>query len=209
MSEYKDYKWTEERGKSSHGYLYKALKSLIGKIEKNQIILDVGCGNGLMTNSLIGEGYNVFGTDGSDTGIEIADNQNAGRFFVQDLSSEDLPKELQDIKFNLIISTEVIEHLYNPRSYIDFCKRVLMKNGGGEIIISTPYHGYLKNLVMATTGKMDPHFTALWDGGHIKFWSRKTLTQLLEEFGFKILEFKGSGRFPYLWKSMFIKAQIG
>lgn len=58
------------------------------------------------------------------------------------------------------------------------------------------------------TGKMDKHFTALWDGGHIKFWSKRTLTQLLEEFGFEIIEFKGSGRLPYLWKSMFIKARI-
>ncbi len=55
---------------------------------------------------------------------------------------------------------------------------------------------------------MDNHFTVLWDGGHIKFWSRKTITVLLEEFGFKILVFKGSGRIPYLWKSMFIKAKI-
>lgn len=79
---------------------------------------------------------------------------------------------------------------------------------GGEIIISTPYHGYLKNLVISLLNGWDKHFTALWDGGHIKFWSRKTLTQLLEEFGFEIVAFKGSGRLPYLWKSMFIKAQI-
>ena len=76
-------------------------------------------------------------------------------------------------------------------------------------MISTPYHGYLKNLVMAATGKMDAHFTVLWDGGHIKFWSRKTLTQLLEEFGFEVIGFKGSGRFPYIWKSMFIRARVG
>jgi hypothetical protein len=83
-----------------------------------------------------------------------------------------------------------------------------MKNGGGELIISCPYHGYLKNLVMALAGKFDNHFTVLWDGGHIKFWSKKTLTQLLEEFGFEVIDFKGAGRFPYLWKSMFIKARI-
>ncbi len=127
---------------------------------------------------------------------------------MQDLSSENLPLELQNIKFDTIISTEVIEHLYAPRKYLEFCKNVLLKNGGGEIVISTPYHGYLKNLVMAATGKMDNHFTVLWDGGHIKFWSRKTLTQLLEEFGFEVMQFKGSGRFPLLWKSMFIKAKI-
>lgn len=84
----------------------------------------------------------------------------------------------------------------------------MKSNGGGELIISCPYHGYFKNLVLAVTGKIDAHLTVLWDGGHIKFWRRKTLTKLLEEFGFEIISFKGSGRFPYLWKSMFIKARI-
>ena len=42
---------------------------------------------------------------------------------------------------------------------------------GGTAIVSTPYHGYWKNLAMALSGKLDAHFTALWDHGHIKFWS--------------------------------------
>jgi hypothetical protein len=76
------------------------------------------------------------------------------------------------------------------------------------VIISTPYHGYLKNIVLSITGAMDKHFTVLWDGGHIKFWSRKTLTSLLEEQGFHVDKFIGCGRVPYLWKSMIIQASI-
>jgi len=83
-----------------------------------------------------------------------------------------------------------------------------MKNGGGEIIISTPYHGYLKNVVLSVSGKMDNHFTANWGGGHIKFFSRKTLSTLLESEGFTVTDFRGCGRLPYLWKSMVIKATI-
>jgi 2-polyprenyl-3-methyl-5-hydroxy-6-metoxy-1,4-benzoquinol methylase len=128
---------------------------------------------------------------------------------LQDINSKLLPNEIQSVRFNLIISTEVVEHLYNPRGYIEFCKNILLSSGGGEIIISTPYHGYFKNLVLAISGKMDSHFTVLWDGGHIKFWSVKTITKLLEEFNFEVVEFKGSGRLPYLWKSMFIRAKIG
>lgn len=206
MSEYKDYGW-ENGATHAHGFLYPTLKALL-KENKNKLILDVGCGNGEMANLLINEGYNVYGTDGSITGIEIAKTRNSDRFFVQDINSAELPIELQNKKFDLIISTEVIEHLYNPRGYIEFCKNILLQNKKGEIIISTPYHGYFKNLALAITGKMDSHFTVLWDGGHIKFWSIKTITQLLEEFGFKIIEFKGSGRLPYLWKSMFIRAEI-
>ena len=54
---------------------------------------------------------------------------------------------------------------------------------------------------------MDEHFTALWDQGHIKFWSRKTLEQILAETGFTNIEFAGAGRFHYVWKSMVLKAR--
>ena len=60
---------------------------------------------------------------------------------------------------------------------------------------------------MAILDKWDFHHTALWHGGHIKFWSRKTLTQLLEANGFRVTEFHGAGRLPWLWKSMILVAK--
>jgi 2-polyprenyl-3-methyl-5-hydroxy-6-metoxy-1,4-benzoquinol methylase len=48
---------------------------------------------------------------------------------VQDINTGELPATLDNIFFDTIISTEVIEHLYNPRNYIAFCKHVLMKMG--------------------------------------------------------------------------------
>jgi len=78
---------------------------------------------------------------------------------------------------------------------------------GGLLVISTPYHGFLKNLVLSIFNAWDAHLTALWCGGHIKFWSRKTLTTLLTENGFHVSQFHGVGRVPYLWKSMVVVAR--
>ncbi|WP_291727534.1 class I SAM-dependent methyltransferase [Bernardetia sp.] len=211
MSEYKDYGYQIANNDHTEGYLVDNILSLLDK-NKNKLILDVGCGNGWLTAILIQNGFNVYGTDASESGIKIANQRKESnekqRFFVQDLSKDTLPNEISVLKFDTIISTEVIEHLYDPRKYISFCKQVLQQNGGGQILITTPYHGYLKNVLLSITGKMDAHFTALWDGGHIKFWSKKTLTQLLEENDFKVTDFVGCGRLPYLWKSMLIKAKI-
>ncbi len=52
------------------------------------------------------------------------------------------------------------------------------------------------------SGKLDSHFTALWDGGHIKFFSMATLTALLKEAGFSDVSFIRVGRIPILAKSM-------
>jgi len=205
MSDYKDYGFTSSNRPHNFSYQLKAITELLDK-DKNQCILDLGCGNGYLVNHLISLGYNAYGTDASEKGIAIAKQTNADRFFVQDLSSGKLPFELQNILFDTIISTEVIEHLYDPEGFINFCKEVF--NNKGELIITTPYHGYLKNLGISLFNKWDWHMNPLWHGGHIKLWSRATLSRLLTNAGFSIIKFKGCGRIPYFWMSMIIKARL-
>jgi 2-polyprenyl-3-methyl-5-hydroxy-6-metoxy-1,4-benzoquinol methylase len=205
MTEYRDYGFPNDAPSHTFDYLHLGLLSLIDK-NRNHCILDLGCGNGHLVNYLLSQGYNVYGTDASEDGITIARKLNPNRFFIQDLSTGKLPQELQKLTFDTIISTEVIEHLYDPDGFINFCKKAL--NGKGEIIISTPYHGYLKNLSLSLLNKWDAHFSPMWHGGHIKFWSKATLSTILTKAGFTVIAFKGCGRFPYFWKSMIIKAKI-
>jgi 2-polyprenyl-3-methyl-5-hydroxy-6-metoxy-1,4-benzoquinol methylase len=205
MSEYKDYGYQNNEASHTFYYLRAPLLSLLEK-NKNLCILDLGCGNGHLVNYLISLGFNAYGTDASEKGIAIGQQTHPDRFFVQDLSTDELPEGLQGLNFDTVISTEVIEHLYDPEGFIDFCKQAL--NGNGEIIISTPYHGYLKNLVLSLSDTWDAHLGPLWLGGHIKFWSRATLSRVLTNAGFTVTAFKGCGRFPYFWKSMIIKAKI-
>ena len=204
MANYIDYGWKEGET-SAHSYLYPTLRDMLAQ-HKSKRILDVGCGNGSVACRLIQEGYDVYGIDASITGINYCSKKYPERFFVQDISSEQLPDSLAVLRFDVVISTEVIEHIYAPRSYMRLIKNALSPRG--IVIVSTPYHGYLKNLVMALLNRLDGHFTVLWDGGHIKFWSKRTLSMLLEESGSSVMQFRGSGRIPLLWKSMFISAQL-
>jgi hypothetical protein len=64
----------------------------------------------------------------------------------------------------------------------------------------------LKNLLISLLNKWDQHANPLWDGGHIKLWSRQTLTALLRETGFVNIQFRGAGRFPWLWMTMVMSA---
>ncbi|MEO8886325.1 MAG: methyltransferase domain-containing protein [Mucilaginibacter sp.] len=205
MTDYKDYGYHADTMTHNFNYMLQPLLSLLDKTT-NTCILDLGCGNGYLVNYLISMGYNAYGTDASEKGIAIAKQINPDRFFVQDLSTGKLPEQLQQLNFDTIISTEVIEHLYDPLEFVAFCKTIL--NGKGQLILSTPYHGYLKNLVISIFNKWDTHITPLWVGGHIKFWSRATLSLLLTNAGFTVTDFKGTGRIPYFWKSMLIKATL-
>ena len=123
----------------------------------------------------------------------------AGRF--ETLPADDqLLANLGEAPFDIVVSTEVVEHLYDPRAYARGCFRALKP--GGRFICTTPYHGFAKNLLLALANKWDAHANPLWDGGHIKLWSRKTLARLLTETGFVNLQFRGAGRLPFLWMTM-------
>ncbi len=143
--------------------------------------------------------------DMSRSGIEEATKAYSGiQFSGADLTT-DLSSHPLIGRCDVVISTEVVEHVFLPRLYIKNCFSFLKP--GGILIISTPYHGYLKNLALALFGKLDLHFGPLWDYGHIKFWSRRTLTALLAEAGFEVERFVGAGRAPFLWSSMVIRAK--
>jgi 2-polyprenyl-6-hydroxyphenyl methylase/3-demethylubiquinone-9 3-methyltransferase len=98
-----------------------------------------------------------------------------------------------------------VEHVYSPR---EFARTVYdLLEDGGVALISTPYHGYFKNLAIALTNSFDRHVKPLWDHGHIKFWSMATLRQLLEEAGFTSVSFHRVGRLPLVAKSMIAVAK--
>jgi hypothetical protein len=62
--------------------------------------------------------------------------------------------------------------------------------------------------MLSLFNKWDSHHTPLWDGGHIKFCSKHTLSKLMQEEGFEIKQFVGCGRTPYMWKSMLLVGQL-
>lgn len=205
-SEYKEYGWSNDQPLYYHNELLRCICKLLPK--DCGTILDVGCGNGYIANRLLEAGYDVYGIDASHQGVAQANKKNAGRFHVNDVVSAQLPEAIRHIRFGTIISTEVIEHLYSPQKYVEFLRGILDSNGGKYVIVSTPYHGYIKNLAVALTNRYDYHFCPLWEGGHIKFWSRKTLTELFAKNGFRNFAFLGVGHAPFLWKMMLLRSEI-
>ena len=200
---YTEFEWQSERaGNGESGEkLTGVFVELVKKLDGVHSICDLGCGNGHITGRLATLGYKVIGVDASASGIQIARRTYPDVEFVEAL----IDRELKLGHFDLVISSDVIEHMYRPSDLLEASAALLKP--GGQILLGTPYHGYLKNLVLAATGKMDAHFSALHDGGHIKFFSVDTLSRLLQNHGFQNLAFTYYGRLPWLWKNMICHAQ--
>ena len=183
-----------------HRHFMPVIEALAGELRPGTRVLDVGCGNGFTCGEFLKRGCTVVGIDLSEQGIGQARQAHPkGRFELLPADDQVLAR-LNETPFDLVISTEVVEHLYDPRSYAHGCFAALKP--GGRFICTTPYHGYLKNLLISLAGKWDAHADPLWDGGHIKLWSRRTLSKLLAETGFVGLQFRGAGRLPGLWMTM-------
>jgi len=100
-------------------------------------VLDAGCGDGMLTSLIAGEGYSVDGVDTNLQGIEIArskfEQKNIlGDFYVIDSYRYPFEEEVYDI----VVCSDVIEHVKEPVKMLNEIKRVLKK--GGYLIISTP-----------------------------------------------------------------------
>ncbi len=180
----------------------------LNKIESLKDICDLGCGNGYLTHRLTAAGFNAFGIDASPSGISAAREHygKSSHFICADIGlSEPIEKSYQS-SCDAVISSEVIEHLYRPADLIEMAKWMLKPEGW--LLLTTPYHGFMKYLALTMLGMMDQHLNPLWDGGHIKFFSVRTLTRLLESHGMDVKEFTFYGRLPFLWKSMICMAKM-
>jgi 2-polyprenyl-3-methyl-5-hydroxy-6-metoxy-1,4-benzoquinol methylase len=201
----KDYTYADygDMPDPSHRSMY--LAKLIKHFEAFPIktILDAGCGAGDFAEGLHEKGYRVYGFDLNESAIEAAKLRHIGRFSVASVYDDFLaPFDIDQV--DAVVAIETIEHLYSPRAFLSRAKDAL--RSGGLLAISTPYWGYLKNIVLAVTNRTDRALSVLWDGGHIKHFSRATLTKMATEQGFEFVAFEGCGEgirlTPYLWSGM-------
>jgi 2-polyprenyl-6-hydroxyphenyl methylase/3-demethylubiquinone-9 3-methyltransferase len=123
---YVEYNW-EKPETHAHGYLIPKVINVLKHLEIpfDAEILDAGCGGGALVNTLYQLGYkNVYGFDASTSGIELAKRtfpHITDRFFNHDVYEPNLPSPVPQ-KYDVIISMEVIEHLYSPKTYLDNCR---------------------------------------------------------------------------------------
>lgn len=200
-----NYGWSSAQGLASCDWLAPRILEILKALDVKRV-MDIGTGNGALCARLESAGYQVVGVEPDKKGVDIARSSHPSIPFYN-FGVEDNPAELlaREQEFDVVVSTEVVEHLYSPHFLPIYAKGVL--RSGGYLVVTAPYHGYLKNLALSIFAKWDKHHTVLWHGGHIKFWSRATLTRLLAENGFRVIGFSGVGRFPYLWKNMVLLAQ--
>jgi 2-polyprenyl-3-methyl-5-hydroxy-6-metoxy-1,4-benzoquinol methylase len=152
---------------------------LLSHIRAGERVLDVGCGEGHFASALLSAGAEVVGID------VAAEPLRRGHERHPELDLRQMPTEgawpLQDASFDAVWAGEVIEHVADTAGWLSELRRVLRSDG--ILLLSTPDHGCLQMLRWALDRRaFEAHFDPRAD--HLRFYRSRTLTALLEDFGF-------------------------
>ncbi len=176
------------------------LRSSLDKLPANSSVLDVGCGRGEFCAFFKTMGFRPAGIDISNQAIHFAQEKQPGIPFYAGEVQTLLPAHAEE--FDCIFSSEVIEHLFDVTEFLQAVNRLLKP--GGLFILTTPYHGLVKNIVLCLHG-FASHFDPV--GQHIRFFDQKSLAACLNNSGFKTHLWTGYGRVWPLWKSFFVASR--
>jgi 2-polyprenyl-3-methyl-5-hydroxy-6-metoxy-1,4-benzoquinol methylase len=185
-------------------------KTLTRHLSPDAMVLDVGCGNGIISRGVGSAGFNVLGIDVSEKAIEKARALNTFpnvKFEV--ISAEQLVSDGK--RYQAVICSEVLEHLNHPEKLLETLHQSLTDDG--ILIVTVPNgNGPREVLVTKPVIKMERNKNFMWkvmtrskkmlgysgttiqsdadDLTHVQFFSKKDLYQLAADNKFQIVDFK-------------------
>ncbi|MEP7015972.1 MAG: class I SAM-dependent methyltransferase [Verrucomicrobiota bacterium] len=167
---------------------FMTLELLLRAIPKG-MMCDIGCGRGALMKRM-GDYHTVYGCDFAADAVEACVRQGLVVKRADLNNDESLPFAE---KFNVIVMSEVCEHLLDPRNAIRVAQKALIP--GGILIVTVPNAVPLFVRCAIPFGK-----TVRWlhypspdtvETGHIRFYTIKSMSVLLEEEGFKVCDVRG------------------
>ena len=140
-------------------------------------ILEIGCGYGYLSYSLKMKGHDIKALDISKSAINFA-KKNFGDFFYNSdiITFANNNKE----RFDLIVSTEVIEHLNEPNIFLNTCVKLLKDQG--KIILTTPNKDYYKKKSVWQTDLPPVHISWISKKGMLSIANKHNLRIIFTEF---------------------------
>lgn len=166
-------------------------------------ILEIGCGNGKVLYNLRDKFRQLYGIEASSVRAETAKKTLSGinaKIIVADIE-EDL--EFEEGFFDLVIWSDVIEHIVDLWRAMDNIKRITAN--GGILITTTPNVAKIKGRFRLLLGKFpstsgknegfEIREHEMFDGGHLHYFTFSMLKNLYLKYGFEPKKMIGFGRF--------------
>ena len=147
-------------------------------------ILDIGCGGGLLSEPMKRLGADIVGIDASNKNIEIAKLHAKKNKLDIKYHCTSPEKFKTNIKFDVILNMEIVEHVEDVEFFLKSCSKLLKKNG---IMFIATLNKTLKSYIFAIIGaeyimRWLPIGTHDWE----KFIKPEYLVDIMKKYNFKL-----------------------
>ena len=175
-------------------------------------VLDVGCGDGLITGVIKREtGAYVIGMDASAAALEkarlVCDETHRAEFGTR-------PLPLPDASVDAIMAGEVIEHIFYTEDFLDELRRVAKP--GCRLVLSTPnlaswynrifvllgYHPLFTETGTRVSSSGNPFYKPNLPAGHIRNFTLSSLLHLMASCGWKAEKTEGVALLGNKWRAL-------
>ncbi len=180
---FQDYKWLSPKFKRTQTIIKPMLKML--QEEGNNLkILDIGCGNGVVSELIVKMGNEVWGIDENEEALKEAEKRGV-KIFEGDLEKS-LP--FKDVSFDAVWCLRTLEHIFHTEHFLEECRRVLKPKG--VLVITADNIVSLPNRIRVFFGLYPlrvapsenyPRFT-----DHVRCFTKSTFKNILKNSGFKL-----------------------
>lgn len=183
-----------------HGWPKNRVEAIMHSVESGDSVLDVGCGNGLLLYQLRNQFNNLVGLEYSAHRLEQAKLNLSDNNFSPVLGSAEDMNEITSDSIDCVVSADTIEHI--PDVYPAATELFRVLRPGGMLVINTPNIAFIKKRAVLLMGRFpstsQPNeglgSDILFDGGHLHYFTFRSLSLLLERSGFSIEHSIGFGK---------------
>jgi SAM-dependent methyltransferase len=171
--------------------------------EEAECALDVGCGRGGMAARLARRSIVVDAASWNPEELKAVKSV-CRRTICQDLN-HGLPQIEGDV-YDLIICSHLLEHIAFPQKFLKDLHRGL--KAGGALLIAIPNLFFWQERLKLLCGRWTYEECGTFDYTHLRWYTRATLVQLLEQYGFRVRTFIADGWIPLPGLRLFISQRL-
>lgn len=183
------------------GWPRNRVEAILFSAEGGEVVLDVGCGNGHLLFQLRRRFKTLVGLEFSAHRLEQAKVNLSEMTFVPILGSAEEMKAVESGSIDCVVSADTIEHV--PDVYAAARELFRVLRTGGTLVINTPNIAFIKKRALLLLGRFPSTSQSneglgsdiLFDGGHLHYFTYRSLSLLLERTGFTIASSIGFGKF--------------